>query len=77
MVAAWLIGVGLSAIRATAARNPLEGLYLIARLLAEIGVPKVDVPVKARVRVVLILAYSFATSEGIAGWRYSVLVHSL
>jgi len=27
--------------------------------------------------VVLILAYSFATSEGIAGWRYSVLVHSL
>ena len=59
---------------AAAARNPLVGLYFLARLLAEVGVAQVDVAAHAGVGVILILVYSFA-SERIAGWRYSVCGH--
>jgi len=41
VVAAWLIGVGLSAIRAAAARNGLDDLNLFA-VLADDLVPDVD-----------------------------------
>src|ERR687897_1498319 len=52
VVAAWLIGAGLPLIHATAAGQRLDALYLFARLLIDGGVPEVDVPVQARVRVV-------------------------
>src|SRR5215210_9196973 len=65
----------LSAICAAAAGQRLDPLDLFARLLVEGDVPEVDVAVKARVWVVLVVG-SFACVEGIAGWRYSVLVHS-
>jgi hypothetical protein len=44
---------GLSAIRASAAGQRLDPLYLFARLLVDGGVAEVDVPVQAHVRVVL------------------------
>jgi excisionase family DNA binding protein len=44
---------GLSAIRASAAGQRLDPLYLFARLLVYGGVAEVDVPVQARVRGVL------------------------
>ena len=49
----WRLGAGLSAIRATAAGQRLDPLDLFARLLINGGVAEVDVPVQARVRVVL------------------------
>jgi hypothetical protein len=64
---------GLSAIRAAATGQRLDALDLFTRLLINGGVPKVDVPVQARVRVILVVGYCV---EGIASWRYSVLVHS-
>jgi hypothetical protein len=57
---------------AAAAGQRLDPLYLFARLLVEGGVAEVDVPVQARVRVVLVVG---CCVEGIAGRRYSVLVH--
>jgi hypothetical protein len=62
----------LSAIRAAATGQRLDALDLFTRLLIEGGVPEVDVPVQARVRVILVVG---CCVEGIADWRYSVLVH--
>ena len=62
----------LGLIRASAARQRLDPLYVFARLLINGCIPEVDVPVQARVRVVLVVG---CCVEGIAGWRYSVLVH--
>jgi hypothetical protein len=56
VVAAWLIGAWLSAIRAAATGQRLDPLDLFARLLIEDGVAEVDVPVQARVRVVLVFS---------------------
>jgi hypothetical protein len=69
------VGPGLSAsfASAAAAGQRLDALDLFARLPIKGGVGEVDVPVKARVRVVLVAG---CCVEGIAGWRYSVLVHS-
>ena len=67
------VGPGLSAIRAATAGQRFDPLDLFACLLVEDGVPEVDVPVQARVRVILVVR---CCMEGIAGWRYSVLVHS-
>ena len=70
------LGPGLSAsyfASAAAAGQRLEALYLFARLLIKGGVAEVDVPVQAGVRVILVVG---CCMEGIAGWRYSVLVHS-
>jgi len=69
------VGPGLSASFASAATagQRLDALYLFARLLIKGGVAEVDVPVQARVRVILVVG---CCMEGIAGWRYSVLVHS-
>jgi hypothetical protein len=61
VVAAWLIGAWLSAIRAAAARQRLDMLDLFARLLIKSGVAEVDVPVQARVGVVLLFS---------GGWRW-------
>jgi len=47
-------GAGLSLIRATAAGQRLEALYLFADLFINGGVPEVDVPIQTRVRVVLV-----------------------
>jgi hypothetical protein len=47
-------GPGLTAIRATAAGQCLDPLYLFAGLLVEDGVTEVDVTVQARVRVILL-----------------------
>ena len=68
------VGPGLEASFASAATagQRLDALYLFARLLIKGGVGEVDVPVQARVGVVLVVGYCV---EGIAGWRYSVLVH--
>src|SRR5215210_3879677 len=57
---------------AAATGQRLYPLDLFARLLIKGGVGEVDVPVQARVRVVLVVG---CCVEGIAGWRYSVLVH--
>src|SRR5215204_1885591 len=57
---------------APSAGQRLDPLYLFARLLIDGGVSEVDVPVQARVRVVLVVG---CCVEGIAGWRYSMLVH--
>ena len=56
----------------TAAGQRLDPLDLFARLLVADGVPKVDVPVQARMRVVLV--FMMCCVEGIAGWRYSLLL---
>jgi hypothetical protein len=61
----------VSAAAAGQCRDPLD---LFACLLVEDGVAEVDVADQARVRVVLILR---CCVEGIAGWRYSGLVHSI
>ena len=68
------VGPGLEASFASAATagQRLDALYLFARLFIEGGVAEVDVAVQARVRVILVVGYCV---EGIAGWRYSVLVH--
>src|SRR5215211_4283107 len=66
------LGPGLSAIRAAAAGQRLDPLFLFARLLLKGCVAEVDVPVQARVGVVLGVR---CRVEGITGWRYSVLVH--
>ena len=66
------VGPGLSAIRAAAARQRLDPLDFFARLLINGCVAEVDVPVQARVRVILVIG---CCVEGIADWRYSVLVH--
>ena len=50
------IGPGLSAIRAAATGQRLDALDLFTRLLIEGGVAEVDVPVQARVRVVLLFS---------------------
>src|SRR5215210_4463048 len=73
VVAAWVIGPGLSAIRAAAARQRLDPLDLFARLLIDGAVAEVDVPVQAGVRVILVVGRCV---EGIAGWRYPLGVHS-
>src|SRR5215207_5883324 len=67
------VGPWLSAIRAAATGQRLDALALFTRLLINGGVPEVDVPVQARMRMVLFLG---CCVEGIAGWRYSGLVHS-
>jgi hypothetical protein len=59
---------------ATATGQRLYLLDLFATLLVEGGVLEEDVPIQARVRVMLVVGRCV---EGIAGWRYSVLVHSL
>src|SRR5215203_485921 len=68
------VGPGLSAsfASAAAAGQRLYPLDLFACLLVEDGVGEVDVPVQARVRVVLAFGRCV---EGIASRRYSVLVH--
>ena len=54
------VGPGLSAsfASAAAAGQCLDALYLFARLLIKGGVAEVDVPVQARVRVVLVVILS-------------------
>jgi DNA-binding XRE family transcriptional regulator len=66
------VGLSASFLGATPAGQRLGPLNLFARLLIEGCVAEVDVPVQARVRVVLILG---CCVEGIARWRYSLLVH--
>jgi hypothetical protein len=69
------LGPGLSAsyfASAAAAGQRLDALYLFASVLIKSCVAEVNVPVQARVRVVLVVG---CRVEGITGWRYSVLVH--
>jgi hypothetical protein len=76
MVDAWAIGAGLSASFASAAAAEVSGVLL--RLLTRLGVdhdlseryPAVVAGVRA-----LVLGVGCCV-EGIAGWRYSVLIHS-
>ncbi len=51
-------------------------LRLLAGLLIDDELADGDPPTIAGVRVVQILAAVWCCGEGIAGWRYSVLVHS-
>jgi hypothetical protein len=64
-------GLSASFLGATPAGQRLGPLNLFARLLIEGCVAEVDVPVQARVRVVLVVE---CCVEGIAGWRYSLLL---
>jgi hypothetical protein len=59
VVAAWVIRVGLSAsfAGAAAARQSLDALDLFDRLLIKGGVAEVNVPVQARVLVVLVMIF--------------------
>jgi len=50
----WAIGAGLSAFGAAPTGQRLDPLDLFARLLIKGGVAEVDVPVQARVRVLLL-----------------------
>jgi hypothetical protein len=71
----WLIGAGLSAIRAAAAQIKRVLLYLLARLLT--GDALADAyPAAIAAAGMLDLVVVWCCGEGIAGWRYSVLVHS-
>src|SRR5829696_2881700 len=72
MVGAWAIRAGLLGVRAAAAGQRFDPLDLFAGFLVNDGVSEVDVPVQARVRVVLVVG---CCVEGIAGWGYSLLVH--
>src|SRR5829696_8525843 len=57
-----------SAIRAAAARQRLDSLNLFARLFIDGGVAEVDVPVQARMRVVLLFG-------GWVRWVRGRLIH--
>jgi hypothetical protein len=70
VVAAWAIGAGLSAIRAAATRYGLEDLDLFAALFDQMG--DVDVPVKARVWVVLVFSGWVRGMRGRCGALYVV-----
>ncbi len=69
-------GATLSAIRATAAGDSLEGLQLLAGLRIFDHVADVDDGVVTGVGA-FVSVVAGCCVEGIAGWRYSVLVHSL
>jgi hypothetical protein len=71
VVAAWLIGVGLSAIRAAAARHDLEALNLIPEVLVVSGVGQEDQPVRAGVGVVVLIDFGWPKYARLIG------VHSL
>jgi hypothetical protein len=58
---------------ATAAWQRLDTLHFFARFLIDGGVAEVDVPVQARVGVVLLVRCGV---EGIVGWRYPGDVHN-
>ena len=75
VVAAWLIGVGLSAIRATAARNGLEDLGLFAGTGVLDKMADVDDALEAGVGAFVLVVGGRV--EGIAGWRYPLDVHSV
>ena len=74
MVAAWLIGVGLSAIRAAAARDGLYDLDLFAGTGVLDKMPDVDDALEAGVGAFVLVVGGRV--EGIAGWRYPGGVHS-
>jgi hypothetical protein len=57
----------------TAAGQRFEPLDLFATLLVEGGVLEEDVPVQARVRVILVVG---CCVQGIVGWRYAGDVHN-
>ncbi len=57
MVAAWAIGVGLSASRATAARHHFQTLNFLAHGFVEDGVGHEDKPVRAGVGVMVLTGF--------------------
>ena len=74
MVAAWLIGAGLSLIHATAAGNAHVLDYLAVEVVLRLDhMADVDPAVDAGVGALVLVVGRYG--ERIAGWRYSVLVH--
>jgi hypothetical protein len=71
LVDAWLIGVGLSTIRAAAARHDFEALNLIPEVLVVSGVGQEDQPIRAGVGVVVLTGFAWAEYARLFG------VHSL
>ncbi len=59
MVVVRLIRVGLSAIRAAAARHHFQTLDFLAHGFVEDGVGKEDLPVRAGVRVVILIDFAW------------------
>jgi len=71
LVAVRLIRVGLSAIRAAAARYDLEALNLVPDVLRVGGVGQKDQPVRAGVGVVILTSFAWTEYARLSG------VHSL
>jgi len=75
-VAAWAIGVGLSAIRALAAGHSLEDFRLFTGTGVLDKMPDVDDAFGAGVGALVVAVMGWRCVEGIAGWRYPGGVHS-
>jgi hypothetical protein len=71
VVVPWLIGVGLSAIRAAAARHHFQALEFLAHGFVEDGVGQEDQPVRASVGVVVLTSFPWTEYARLIG------VHSL
>jgi hypothetical protein len=59
VVAAWAIGVGLSASCAAAARHHFQTLHFLAHGFVKYGVGQEDQPVRAGVRVVILIDFAW------------------
>jgi hypothetical protein len=73
MVAAWAIGVGLSAsfASAAAARHHFQKLDILAHGFVQYGIGQEDKPVRAGVRVVVLTGFPWTEKARLCG------VHSL
>jgi hypothetical protein len=71
LVAAWLIGVGLSVIRAATARHNFQTLDFLAHGFVKDGVGQEDKPVGAGVGVVVLTGFPWTEYARLCG------VHSL